>query len=403
MYKKALHRMFPVVAILGSRQCGKSTLAKNLYPDWSYYDMENPRDYQLISSDPSAFFAINSSNIIIDEAQQYPELFQVLRGVVDADRKRKGRFLITGSSSPTIAKGISESLAGRIATVEMAPFKQCEWRDAPLPQLYNILAGGADINALLKLEPTVSLQQSMMMWLNGGFPEPLLESEQLTGFYRQWIEQYISDYLHRDIRALFPRLNMQNYQRFLTLLAQFSGQQLNMSTIARAIHTTVATVKDYLDIVHHTFIWRNLPPFTKNRAKKVQKTSKGLFRDSGILHHMLRINDLESLLLHPVAGASFESFVIEEIIRGLQATMATQLAFSYYRTIDRSEIDLIVEGDFGTIPIEIKLASSVRRQSLRALERFLTDTDTPFAILINRGDRIEQLTEKIIQIPVHYL
>jgi uncharacterized protein len=122
-----LLEMFPVVAVIGPRQCGKSTLVRSLRPDWKYYDLESPDDYQLISSDPVAFFSINPDRIIIDEAQQYPELFRVLRGVIDRDRQLKGRFLLTGSSSPDIVKGITESLAGRIATVELWPFKQSEF------------------------------------------------------------------------------------------------------------------------------------------------------------------------------------------------------------------------------------------------------------------------------------
>ncbi|WP_299978153.1 DUF4143 domain-containing protein, partial [Desulfobacula sp.] len=130
---------------------------------------------------------------------------------------------------------------------------------------------------------------------------------------------------------------------------------------------------------------------------------KGFFRDQGLLHYFLKINDLNSLLIHPVAGFSFESFVIEEIIRGLQATMATQLEFNYYRTIDKSEIDLVIDGRSGPIPIEIKLNSTINRTALRGLENFLADTKTNYAILINRGKRIELLTDKIIQIPVNYL
>jgi hypothetical protein len=135
----------------------------------------------------------------------------------------------------------------------------------------------------------------------------------------------------------------------------------------------------------------------------VQKAKKGFFRDQGILHYLLKITDLDRLLLHPVAGFSFESFVIEEIIRGLQATMATQLEFSYYRTIDKSEIDLVIEGNFGIIPVEIKLGSIVKKAALRGMEIFLADTGAPYGILINRGKRVEQLTDKIIQIPVNYL
>jgi len=399
----ALLAMFPIVAIVGSRQCGKSTLVKNIRPNWKYYDLESPDDYQLISSDPVAFFTINHSHLIIDEAQQYPEIFKTLRGIIDADRKKKGRFIITGSSSPTIIKGITESLAGRIATVEMAPFKQCEYYEKDLSACYSIAMGSGGINDLMQLQPVLNLEQSMTAWVKGGFPEPLIESEFNAPFYSQWMENYIADYVNRDIRSLFPRLNIHNFRRFLTLLAQFSGHQLNMSIMSRALEISVPTVKDYLDIIHQTFLWRNLDAYTKNPAKKVQKSKKGFFRDQGILHYLLKITDLDRLLIHPVAGFSFESFVIEEIIRGFQATMATQMDFTYYRTVDKSEVDLVVEGSFGVIPVEIKLASVVKPQSLRSLEIFISNLHAGYGILINRGKRIERLNKKIIQIPVNYI
>ena len=396
--------MFPVVAIVGSRQCGKSTLVKQLRPDWKYYDLESPDDYQLISSDPIAFFALNTEKVIIDEAQQYPDLFSVLRGVIDSDRNKKGRFILTGSSSPDIVKGITQSLAGRIATIEMWPFKQCEYHEAELPDIFELLTDGTvKPKDFLQLRTRQDLNCTMHVWFRGGFPEPLIESEKNLDFHLQWMENYIMNYVSRDIRMLFPRLNIHNFRRFLTLLAQFSGHQLNMSDMARSLEVSVSTIKDYLDIIHQTFLWRNLAPYTKNSLKKVQKAKKGFFRDQGLLHYFLKINDLDSLLIHPVAGFSFESFVIEEIIRGLQATMATQLEFNYYRTIDKSEIDFVIDGSFGPIPIEIKLNSIVNRTALRGLKNFLTDTKANYAILINRGKRIELLTDKIIQIPVNYI
>ncbi len=161
--------MFPVVAIIGSRQCGKSTLVKQLRPDWKYYDLESPDDYQLISSDPLAFFLMNSGNVIIDEAQQFPEIYQVLRGVIDADRKAKGRFLLTGSSSPDIVKGITESLAGRIATIEMSPFKQSELFDKPLSECYSLITEGVQhLNEFIALETPLNLEKSMLLWFRGG-------------------------------------------------------------------------------------------------------------------------------------------------------------------------------------------------------------------------------------------
>jgi len=396
--------MFPVVAVIGARQCGKSTLVKQLKPEWKYYDLEQPDDYQLITDDPVAFFSFNSEHIIIDEAQQYPDLFKILRGVIDSDRKNKGRFLITGSSSPDIVKGLTESLAGRIASIEMWPFKSTEYYEKGQSELYDyLLQSSLSSKNLTDLSPLLSLPQCMNVWYKGGFPEPLIESEENNEFYTIWMENYIQSYIVRDIRGLFPKLNIHNFRRFLTLLAQFSGHQLNMSDMARSLEVSVSTIKDYLDIIHQTFIWRNLNPFENNTIKKVQKAKKGFFRDQGVLHYLLKIKSLDDLLIHPVAGYSFESFVTEEIIRGFQATMATQMEFSYYRTIDKSEVDLIVEGSFGTIPIEIKLGSSTKKQSLRGLTKLIKEMDLEYGLVINRAKRIEQLSDKIIQIPVNYI
>lgn len=396
--------MFPVVAVIGPRQCGKSTLVKLLRPDWKYYDMESPDDYQLISNDPVAFFAVNPHNIIIDEAQQFPEIFRILRGVIDSERKTKGRFILTGSSSPDIVTGITESLAGRIATIEMSPFKQTELFEKKRSDIYSIVMQNVnDISVFSTLKASINMENSMQLWLKGGFPEPLIEGEANAIYYKQWMENYLSDYIGRDIRGLFPRINIHNYRRFLRLLAQFSGHQLNMSDMARALEVTVPTVRDYLDIVHQTFLWRNLEPFTRNALKKVQKSNKGFFRDQGILHYLLKITSYDQLQLHPVAGFSFESFVIEELIRGLQSTLSTHLEYSYYRTVDKSEVDFIVESEFGILPIEIKLNSIVKKATLRGINNFIDDMKCGYGIVINRGKRIEVLSEKIIQIPVNYI
>ncbi|MDO9181401.1 MAG: DUF4143 domain-containing protein [Bacteriovorax sp.] len=216
------------------------------------------------------------------------------------------------------------------------------------------------------------------------------------------MENYISNYVSRDIRGLFPKLNIHNFKRFLTLLAQFSGHQLNMSEMARALEVSNTTIKDYLDIIHQTFIWRNLDSFEKNSLKKVQKAKKGFFRDQGILHYFFKIKSLDDLLIHPIAGFSFESFAIEEIIRGLQTTMETQLEYSYYRTIDKSEVDLIIDGPFGIVPIEIKLGSITSKKDLWGLENLMSDMNLKYGIVVNNARRIELLTDKIIQIPINY-
>ncbi len=398
---KSLLAMFPAVAVLGPRQCGKSTLVKSLEGNWKYYDLENPEDYHLITKDPATFFQINPDNVIIDEAQQFPELFKVLRGVIDSNRSQKGRFILTGSSSPEIVNGLTESLAGRIATVELWPFKASEYIGTEVSPIYELITNKVtDCREFLNLKPTVTLKQSLDVWFRGGFPEPLIENDEL--FHKQWMENYISNYVSRDIRGLFPKLNIHNFKRFLALLAQFSGHQLNMSEMARSLEVNSNTIKDYLDIIHQTFIWRNLDSFEKNTLKKTQKAKKGFFRDQGILNYFLKIKTLDDLLIHPVAGFSFESYAIEEIVRGMQTTMETQLEYSYYRTIDKSEVDLIIDGPFGIIPIEIKLSSVTSKKSLWGLENFIHDMNLNYGIVVNNGKRPEMISEKIIQIPINY-
>lgn len=411
MYKKRLieHKidrlleMFPVVAIIGSRQCGKSTLVKNIRPDWKYYDLERPDDYQLITSDPLGFFARQSENTIIDEAQQYPELFKVLRSVIDQDRNVVGRFLITGSSSPDIVKGLSESMAGRIATIELWPFKTTEFYEKPFPQIYALLSQNKpDLDKISRLTSKLNIRQIYDQWQLGGYPEPRIKGCDTPEFHGLWMDEYFSDYIRRDIQRLFPRINPHNFHLFIQTLSFHSGKIINQSDIARALEVSSVTSKEYLEIIHKTFIWRNLRSYEKNKLKKVQKMPKGFFRDQGILHHLLKINSLDNLLIHPVADFSFESFVVEEIIRGFQCTLTAGIDFHFYRTKDKSEIDLIIDAPFGVIPIEIKLGHKINKRMLTALKQFLKDTNAPLGILVNNSEKIEFLADNIIQIPAQY-
>jgi uncharacterized protein len=395
-----LLEMFPVVAVIGSRQCGKSTLVKAIRPGWKYYDLERPDDYRLITEDPLGFFSRQRDNTIIDEAQQVPELFKVLRGVIDEDRKAVGRFLLTGSSSPEIVRGLSETLAGRMATVELWPFKTVEFYEKPLPAIYDLLSmEKLDLDRLSNLLAPVSPDQVYAHWLLGGYPEPRIKGRQFPEFHGLWMDEYFSDYIRRDIQRLFPRINSHNFRMFIQCLAYHSGKIINQSEIARALEISSVTSKQYLDIFHNTFVWRNLRSYEKNTLKQVQKMPKGFFRDQGILHHLLKIDSVDSLLLHPAAGPSFKSFVIEEMIRGFQCTLKSGLDFCYYRTKDRSEIDLIIDAPFGTIPVEIKLGHRINKRMLTSLNSFIADTGSRFGILINNSVKIEFVDRNIVQIP----
>ncbi|MDO8953476.1 MAG: AAA family ATPase [Gammaproteobacteria bacterium] len=390
---------FPVVAILGARQCGKTTLSKQVSPDWHYIDLENPNDYDRIKYDPVFFFSQYPKNVIIDEAQLYPELFQVLRGVIDQDRQKKGRFILTGSSSPDLLTQISESLAGRIALVELGTLKVNEYAQQPLSKFYQLFDQPLAIENLPKDLKSLSKEAVHTIWLKGGYPEPLLN----PGYFDLWMDNYRATYINRDIANLFPRLNRQTYQRFLGIMSHLSGTKINRVEIGRGLEASEGSVREYLSIADGTYLWRQLPSFERDSLKSVVKMPKGHIRDNGLLHYLLKINNLDYLYSHPQVGHSFESFVIEEILKGLSATNVTNWQAYYYRTRNGAEIDLIIDGPFGTLPIEIKYGEKVQLKQLSALKQFIEERNLPFGLVINQADKIEWLTPKILQLPVGYL
>jgi predicted AAA+ superfamily ATPase len=399
--------LFPVVAIIGSRQCGKSTLVRKLRPDWKYYDLEQMTHFELVSEDPEFFFQRNPHSVIIDEAQEYPALFKTLRGVIDEDRTSSGRFLITGSSSLELVQGLSESLAGRMAIFELSPFKSNEVHQKPLSALYEILGssfGKKDLlDRLEALESPLSHEDSLDCWRHGGYPEPLIKGVQDPDFHGMWMENFFTTYLQRDIRKLFPRLNIDKYRKLISVLSRASGTIINKSALATTLEVSSPTVKDYLDIFEYSFLWRNLRSFENNPAKAVQKMPKGYYRDSGLLNYLLKIRGMDDLMDRPNSGDLFEGFVIEEIVRGFGATPLTGIDFFFYRTRDRSEVDLIIDAPFGIVPVEIKLGRKTASRRLSSLKGLISDMNLPCGLLINNSDRIEFLDRKIVQIPVNYI
>lgn len=392
---------FPVVVLFGVRQCGKTTLAKMVRPDWAYFDLERGDDYELITRDFRFFFKEHSQHIIIDEAQESPQLFRELRGVVDSDRNAKNRFILTGSSSPQLLESISETLAGRVGIVDLSGFKMNERFDRPLSGIYNSILNLPVDDQLLALKEFKSCLDSENVFdhfLNGTYPEPVLSGD--ADFRLSWMQNYVRTYLERDIRKLFPKLDIHNYRRFLNMLAELSGTILNRAEIARSLAVSESTVHDYLNIAEGTFIWRNIRSYEKSNNKSLVKMPRGYMRDSGLQHYILKINNKDDLLCSPRVGASFESFVAEEIINGLQAAGAKQWGYYYYRTRNGAEVDLVLDGPNHAIPIEIKLGVAIRKQQLLSLSGFIKSYNAPYGIVINNGDGVMMLTEKIIQIPV---
>jgi predicted AAA+ superfamily ATPase len=399
-----LMRYFPVVIILGVRQCGKTTLAKLLRPNWEYFDLERSRDFDFVTRDFEFFIKEHPHSIIIDEAQQYPALFQELRGVVDRDRKNKNRFLLTGSSSLDLIKNVSESLAGRVGLVELGTFKANETYAIGLPGFYEIFSKNLShttIDFLKGLEPGISHDQLMQAFLRGGYPEPVLEK--LDRFYDAWMENYVQTYIQRDIRTLFPRLDLIKYQRFISMLSALSGTIINRSQVGRSLDISEKAIRDYLQIAEGSYIWRTIPSYEKSLSKSVVKMPKGNIRDSGLAHYIQGITQRKQLPNYPHVGTAFEAFISEEIIKGIQATEIVNWNYYYFRTRNGAEIDLILEGLFGTLPIEIKFGSIIKQRQIQTLKNFVYQNNLPLGIVINNSDNVQLVADRILQLPATYI
>ena len=398
---KQLLQAFPIVVILGVRQCGKSTLAKSIGKHWKYYDLESPTHYELISNDPVLFFRENTEQLIIDEAQCYPELFTTLRGVIDADRSINGRFILTGSASFELMKSVSESLAGRVAIIELSPLKMNEFEREPLSTFFEIFEKKLslnDLDQLKKLSPSKSPHQIKQYLLKGGYPQPVLSSG--DDFFFDWMENYFATYINRDMRSLFPRIDILKYQRVIKMLSSLSGTIVNKSEIARSSETTEKSIRDYLQIITGTFFWRELPAFKTAKIKTTTSLPKGHFRDSGLLLYLQNIFTHKDLEFYPRLGNVFESFVTEEVIRGVQSKKARNVKAHHFRTKAGGEIDLLLEGSFGLLPIEIKYQSNTTKKQLTSMINFIEKLALPYGLVLNNCEKPSFITPKILQIPV---
>lgn len=393
-----LLKNFPVLSLIGPRQSGKTTLAKDLGQGWKYFDLERPSDFNIIFSNPEAFFEENSSHVIIDEAQEFPEIFKILRGVIDSQREKNGRFILTGSSSPLLFEHLSDTLAGRVGILNIRTLKANEYYQKPLSDFYEIFKSELPKQNIEFSPMAITNQQMRYCWLYGGYPEPLLRQD--PEFFVDWVNNYNNTYINRDIAKLFPRLDRRAYQRFLSTLAGLSGTLINKSDLARAIEVSEGSVREYLQIAEQTFLWRTIDHMAGSKLKSIVKRPKGYVTDSGILNYLARIDTIDKLLASPQAGRNFESFVIEEIIKGIEASNRGNVEFSYYRTTSGAEVDLIVDCMAGRIPIEVKMASVVPASQLRSLNQFILDYDLPYGLLINQSNHIAWITDRILQIPL---
>jgi predicted AAA+ superfamily ATPase len=316
---------FPATAILGPRQCGKSTLIKEFLKKNQnnlYLDLQLDSDRQKLINPEQFFSFFEGRQICLDEIQRTPEIFSVLRSMIDKNRV-PGRFIILGSASRELIKQSSETLAGRIGYLELSPFIYPEISD---------------------IKPVNDL------WIQGGFPDSFQAPLNMS---REWRNNFIRTFLERDIPQIGYSIPADSIGRLWKMLAHNHGQLLNLSQLGRALGVSHTTVRSYIDLLNQTFMTRELQPWESNLRKRLIKTSKLYIRDSGILHSLLNISDFNDLVSHPVYGFSWEGFVIENICSYL-----SDFESFFYRTTQGAEIDLILVKGQKKIAFELKVSDA---------------------------------------------
>jgi hypothetical protein len=353
-------KRFPAVALIGPRQCGKTTLARQL--GGVYFDMETAGSEARLDAEWDALVSGNRL-IVIDEAQSAPAVFSRLRGTIDADRKRNGRFLLLGSMAPALMKNVSESLAGRLGLVRMTPF----------------------------LLPELRARQMDDLWLRGGYPDGgILEPT----MYPQWQDSYLEMLAARDLPSWGLPAKPRQTMRLLAMLAASHGLPLNASQIGSSMALDHKTVLSHCDLLEGAFLIRRLQPYATNIRKRLVRTPRVLWRDTGLLHALMGVTDLEHLYGQPWLGQSWEGFVIEQTLGTL--SVADRRATPYYfRTSDGYELDLVLDWGTDRWAIEIKLTSNPSSSMIERLNRTADLIAASRRVLVCRvARRIE--TEKLL-------
>lgn len=361
---------FPVTALLGPRQVGKTTLAKHLVQHSAasavYLDLELTSDINKLQSPELYLRSQSQALVVIDEVQRMPELFPLLRALVDQDR-RPGRFLLLGSASPAIIRHASESLAGRVIYHELTPF----------------------------LSEEIDVGLCEQLWLRGGYPESFLAASDQASL--SWRRAFIATFLERDIPQLGIRIPAAQLGRFWTMLAHLNGQLWNASQIASSMGLSPTTMRHYLDILEGSFVVRQLKPWFMNTGKRLTKAPKVYIRDTGLLHTLLQIETADQLMGHPALGNSWEGFVIEQIA----ALLPEGTEPYFYRTNAGAEIDLVFDDGKGPVAVEVKYSAAPKVS--RGFWSACADLKCRKAYVIYPGEQRYPIAENTEVLPIREL
>ncbi|MCF7793212.1 MAG: ATP-binding protein [Candidatus Cloacimonetes bacterium] len=336
---KRLATYFPVVSVTGPRQSGKSTLVRAAYKNYPYVSLEDPRNRKLATDDPYRFFQQYDNGVIIDEVQRVPDLFSYIQVIVDK-KKMMGQFILTGSNQYEYMHNITQSLAGRMATIKLLPFSYKE--------LYK--------------QNSIKLEEVLF---NGMYPAIFDRKIPPSEYY----PSYVTSYVERDVRQIKNIASLTKFQNFLNLCAGRTGRILNKESLANECGISQPTVEEWLTILEASFILYRFRPYFKNMKKRIIRSPKLYFFDTGLVCYLLGIHSEKQLETHPLRGEIFETFVMSEFTK-YHFHRAQRNNYYFFRDSNLNEIDLIIETGFGAVPVEIKSGQSLNDSFFKGLNFF---------------------------------
>ena len=340
-YVKKVANMFPVVTLCGPRQSGKTTLARHMFPDYDYVSMENPYEQHRFEHDPLLFLAQHKAPCIFDEVQNTPKLLSYLQGIVDKENKR-GMYILTGSRQMELQQSIPQSLAGRSAMVDLLPFS---WEE--------LHAAGI----------TLTRDEALFY---GGMPRVHSEKTAPEITYAD----YLRTYVERDVRQILNIRNLLSFETFIRLLAARVGQEVNYSSLANDVGVTATTIKEWISLLEASYIIFRVVPYHNNYGKRLTKSPKIYFTDTGLVSSLLGIREVSQLSREPLIGNVFENFVVSELLKG-QLNQGRRPSLYFFRDAYGFEVDLVIDIMRQPRPVEIKSAFTFNAAMCRNLEKFI--------------------------------
>ena len=406
-YIDPLLELFPVVAVTGPRQAGKSTLINHyIAKDWKYYTLDNRELLLRVRTDPTLFVRGFGSHVAIDEAQKCPDLFHSIKELVD--RGFDYKIILSGSANFLLLKSITESLAGRVGLLEMMPFSLSEKMGRESNGFVKVLCESESVEdlreRLARFEgERLSDVELLEFVLNGGFPRIHDFGEQ--GQRNTWFQNYVGTYIERDLRDLAQVGDVDTFQKVYRLIAYRNSGILNMSSIASDVGVSVQTIKNYISILEASYQVKRLPAYSVEQRKQVIKAPKIYYTDTGLLNYFVQNDSVERMTSGGDWGGVLEAHVFAELYKEIK-DMAPRPGLYYWRTNNGAEVDFVLEWKQRLIPVEVKSAATVSPSSLRGLRSFKesqAEGKVPFAVVLYRGDEVVFLNDWTVGVPLGML